>query len=87
MLVDLDRVVDRGFLTLAPSAAGRGWDTEWLGRWLADPSRPPARAEWVMSPDFEAAIARARAGAGTVLVTGSFHTVGDVMSLLGLQPI
>jgi dihydrofolate synthase/folylpolyglutamate synthase len=87
MLVELDRVVDRGFLTLAPTAAGRGWDTEWLGRWLADPTRPPARAEWVMSPDFEGAIRRAREGAGTVLVTGSFHTVGDVMSVLGLQPI
>ncbi len=87
MLVELDRIVDRGFLTLAPTAAGRGWDTEWLARWLADPSRPPARAEWVMCPDFGRAIERARGGAGTVLVTGSFHTVGDVMSLLGLQPI
>ena len=25
-------------------------------------------------------------GAGTLLVTGSFHTVGDVMHLLGLDP-
>ena len=87
MLVELDQVVDRGFLTLAPTAAGRGWDTEWLGRWLADPTRPPARADWVMSPDFAGTVQRAREGAGTVLVTGSFHTVGDVMSLLGLQPI
>ena len=87
MLVELDTVVDRGFLTLAPTAAGRGWDTEWLGRWLAAPDRPPARADWVMEPDFDAAIRRAREGAGTVLVTGSFHTVGDVMGRLGLQPI
>lgn len=87
MLVELDQVVDRGFLTLAPTAAGRGWDTEWLGRWLADPTRPPARADWVMSADFAGTVQRAREGAGTVLVTGSFHTVGDVMSLLGLQPI
>jgi dihydrofolate synthase/folylpolyglutamate synthase len=87
MLVELDRVVDRGFLTLAPTAAGRGWDTEWLGRWLADPDRPPARAEWTMCPDFADAIRAARQGAGTVLVTGSFHTVGDVMNSLGLQPI
>ena len=87
MLVELDTVVDRGFLTLAPTAAGRGWDTEWLAHWLADRDRPPARADWVMEPDFEAAIRRAREGAGTVLVAGSFHTVGDVMSRLGLQPI
>lgn len=87
MLVELDQIVDRGFLTLAPTAAGRGWNTEWLARWLADADRPPARAEWVMAPDFEGAVRRAREGAGTVLVTGSFHTVGDVMSLLGLQPI
>ena len=87
MLVELDQVVDRGFLTLAPTAAGRGWDTEWLGRWLADPTRPPARADWVMSADFAGTVQRAREGAGTVLVSGSFHTVGDVMSLLGLQPI
>jgi folylpolyglutamate synthase/dihydropteroate synthase len=40
-----------------------------------------------MEPDFDAAIRRARDGADTVLVTGSFHTVGDVMSRLGLQPI
>jgi dihydrofolate synthase/folylpolyglutamate synthase len=87
MLVELDTVVDRGFLTMAPTAAGRGWDTEWLARWLAAPDRPPAHADWVMEPDFGAAIRRAREGAGTVLVTGSFHTVGDVMSRLGLQPI
>ena len=87
MLVELDTVVDRGFLTMAPTAAGRGWDTEWLARWLASPDRPPAHADWVMEPDFDAAIRRARDGAATVLVTGSFHTVGDVMSRLGLQPI
>jgi dihydrofolate synthase/folylpolyglutamate synthase len=87
MLVELDTVVDRGFLTMAPTAAGRGWDTEWLSRWLAARDRPPAHADWVMEPDFDAAIRRAREGAGTVLVTGSFHTVGDVMSRLGLQPI
>jgi hypothetical protein len=25
-------------------------------------------------------------GAGTVLVTGSFHTVGDVMGAIGMEP-
>ena len=85
MLVELDRIIDRGFLTLAPTAAGRGWDVEWLHRWLRDPSRPPAQASWSLIPDFAEALAVAQEGAGTVLVTGSFHTVGDVMTALGLE--
>jgi folylpolyglutamate synthase/dihydropteroate synthase len=28
-----------------------------------------------------------RAGRGTVVVTGSVHTVGSAMSLLGLEPL
>jgi dihydrofolate synthase/folylpolyglutamate synthase len=87
MLVELDRAVDRGVLTLAPSVLGRGWDLEWLRRWLADPSRPPARATWHLEPDFGCALREVQAGAGTVLVTGSFHTVGDAMEALGLAPV
>ena len=87
MLVQLDRVVDRGILTVTPSAEGRRWDIEWLRRWLADPNRPPARAVWRLEPDFERALAEVQQGAGTVLVTGSFHTVGDVMEVLGLSPV
>jgi dihydrofolate synthase/folylpolyglutamate synthase len=86
MLVQLDASVDRGVLTVAPTAAQRGWDMAWLDRWLKDPSRPPARAQWSLDPDFGRALSRAEAGAGTVLVTGSFHTVGDVMSVLGMEP-
>jgi len=86
MLVRLDEVVDRGVLTIAPSAAGRQWDLEWLRRWLADPGRPPARASWTLIPDFREALAQVQRGAGTVLVTGSFHTVGDVMEALGMAP-
>ena len=85
MLVQLDRVLDRGVLTVAPTAAGRGWNTEWLRRWLRQRSRPPARAAWTLVPDFREALRQVQEGAGTVLVTGSFHTVGDVMSALGLE--
>ena len=53
MLVQLDQVIDRGVLTIAPTAAGRGWDIEWLRRWLKDPKRPPAHAEWTLIPDFQ----------------------------------
>jgi dihydrofolate synthase/folylpolyglutamate synthase len=87
MLVLLDRVIDRGVLTLAPTATPRGWDIEWLRDWLKDPSRPPARAAWTLVPDFREAMRAAELGAGTVLVTGSFHTVGDVMAALGIPPL
>jgi len=87
MLVRLDKVVDRGVLTVTPSAEGRRWDLEWLKRWLRDPARPPARAHWQLIPDFSAALQSVQQGAGTVLVTGSFHTVGDVMEVLGFQPV
>jgi folylpolyglutamate synthase/dihydropteroate synthase len=36
-------------------------------------------------PDFTEAIEKVQEGAGTVLVTGSFHTVGDVMTALGMD--
>ncbi len=86
MLVRLDEAVDRGILTVAPTAAGRKWDLDWLRRWLEDPARPPARAAWSLQPEFQAALATVERGAGTVLVTGSFHTVGDVMEALGIEP-
>ncbi len=84
MLVQLDRAIDRGVLTVAPTAASRGWDAAWLRRWLSDAGRPPARASWTLVPDFQAALREVQRDAGTVLVTGSFHTVGDVMAELGL---
>lgn len=83
MLVRLDREVDRGILTVTPSAEARGWNVEWLQQWLRDPGRPPARANWQLIPDFAEALARVQEGAATVLVTGSFHTVGDVMAEVG----
>lgn len=87
MLVQLDRVVDRGILTITPSAEGRRWDLEWLRRWLRDPGRPPAQAAWQLVPDFGEALAEVQRGAATVLVTGSFHTVGDVFEVLGFSPV
>ena len=58
MLVQLDRVLDRGVLTVAPTAAGRGWDTDWLRRWLSAPRgrRRGPRGRWC--PTFEAALWR-----------------------------
>jgi len=85
MLVTLDEAIDAGFLTIAPSADTRRWDLGWLERWLADPARPAAHARWRLVPDFEQALREVQVGAGTVLVTGSFHTVGDVMQALGIE--
>jgi dihydrofolate synthase/folylpolyglutamate synthase len=86
MLVRLDSAIDRGICTIAPTAAGRRWDIEWLRRWLRDPNRPPPKAAWSLIPEFESALREAERGAGTVLVTGSFHTVGDVMAASGMEP-
>jgi dihydrofolate synthase/folylpolyglutamate synthase len=83
MLVRLDREVDRGILTVTPSAESRRWNVEWLHQWLRDPNRPRAQANWQLIPDFHEALARVQDGAATVLVTGSFHTVGDVMAEVG----
>lgn len=87
MLVCLDQVVDRGVLTVAPTAAGRRWDLSWLHRWLERPDRPRARAQWRLIEDFPEALGTVAIGAGTILVTGSFHTVGDVLAARGLAPI
>ncbi len=86
MLVRLDSVIDRGICTIAPTAAGRRWDIDWLRRWLRDPNRPPPQAAWSLIPEFRQALAEVEHGAGTVLVTGSFHTVGDVMVARGIEP-
>lgn len=40
-----------------------------------------------LEEDFDCAIARAAAQGATVLVTGSFHTVGDAMSRLQVDPL
>ena len=87
MLVVLDEVIDRGVLTVAPSADTRRWDMEWLRKWLKEPDRPPAHASWQLVPDFRLALDQAQEGAGTIVVTGSFHTVGDVMAELGLGDV
>lgn len=86
MLVRLDSAIDRGICTIAPSAAGRRWDLKWLKRWLRETNRPPPHATWSLMPEFDAALREIEKGAGTVLVTGSFHTVGDVMSAVGMEP-
>lgn len=48
------------------------------------PFHPP----FVIQPDFDRALEECQEGAGTVLVTGSFHTVGDALARLpGFTPL
>jgi dihydrofolate synthase/folylpolyglutamate synthase len=75
-------VVDRLILTHAPSAPPER-------RWIPEKAAEFARTQGISAslvPDFDRAVDQAEKTAGTVLVTGSFHTVGDVMSRLQVSP-
>lgn len=83
MIREIVPAVDRTILTAPPSAPpSRRWEPVagevcHLGR------------EIRIEPDFERALDLARdatAGGGTVVVTGSFHTVGDTLRTLGRVP-
>jgi dihydrofolate synthase / folylpolyglutamate synthase len=82
MLRLLGGVASRFVLTMAPTApSSRAWNL--------DEATAFARTLGVDSEavaDFASALDRARAGSGTIVVTGSFHTVGDAMSLGELRP-
>lgn len=83
MLARLAGAVDALVLTDAPTAPReRRWP---LGEALAFAHGLGARA--VAIPDLDAALAHASANAATVVVTGSFHTVGDAMRCLQLDPL
>jgi folylpolyglutamate synthase/dihydropteroate synthase len=74
--------VDRFVFTNAPSAPPER-------RWDAAEAQAFASSEGFESevePDLAMALARAEKCGETVLVTGSFHTVGDVMSRLQVSP-
>jgi dihydrofolate synthase/folylpolyglutamate synthase len=81
MLPQLFGLADEITLTVPPTAPkARAWDPCQV---LA--AVPDARA--VVVEDFAAALRKSESdagSAGTVLVTGSFHTVGDALALLGL---
>jgi dihydrofolate synthase/folylpolyglutamate synthase len=83
MIRVLSRVVTRFVLTMAPTApASRAWDLAEVTEFT--------RALGVgvdAVADFDAALDTARASGATVLVTGSFHTVGDAMSRLQVSPL
>jgi dihydrofolate synthase/folylpolyglutamate synthase len=83
MLAALQPEVDRLVLTVAPSVPG---PQRWAEQDFADGRLPGGSARF--EPDFDRALAQVQVGARTVLVTGSFHTVGDAMARLpGFAPI
>jgi len=70
-------------VTMAPTApASRMWDLDDVVSWAAGVGLPVDRVD-----DFGMALSSARTDAATVLVTGSFHTVGDAMERLQVHPL
>jgi dihydrofolate synthase/folylpolyglutamate synthase len=83
VLAALAPAVDRFVLSVAPTApAERVWTLEAVGAFAAAQGWPAD-----VEADFERALARVGEGAATVLVTGSFHTVGDAMARLQVDPL
>lgn len=80
---ELSSVVDTFVLTMAPTApASRAWVPDEARRYAAEKGW---RAE--VEADFDLALARAPSVGKTILITGSFHTVGDAMLRLQVDPI
>ena len=86
MIAELQDVTDRLVFTVPASApAERRWDLARLERELRG-QKAGARASF--EPDFDRALAAVQEGAATVVVTGSFHTVGDALARLpGFAPV
>jgi dihydrofolate synthase/folylpolyglutamate synthase len=84
MLRPLGRVADRLVITCPPSApAERAWDLAEVEAWAAGEG-----LALTAQPDLGRALDAASRDGATVLVTGSFHTVGDAMSRLpGTPPL
>jgi dihydrofolate synthase/folylpolyglutamate synthase len=83
IMAALARVVERFVLTRAPTApASRAWDPAVALAFARERGWPA-----VLEPDFGRALALAPTLGATVLVTGSFHTVGDAMVRLQLNPL
>ncbi|MEP7065891.1 MAG: folylpolyglutamate synthase/dihydrofolate synthase family protein [Gemmatimonadota bacterium] len=83
MMTTLAPLVDRFVLASPPSVpVDRAWS-------LAEAVAFARARGWRATAelDFDAALADARVGGGTTLITGSFHTVGDAMARLQVSPL
>lgn len=82
MLLALGAVVDELVLTNAPTApASRAWSLEDGGEFLRR-----SNLRGTIAPTLDQALTSVE-DAATVVVTGSFHTVGDVMTRLQVSPL
>jgi dihydrofolate synthase / folylpolyglutamate synthase len=83
MLDTLGPAVSALILTTAPTApASRVWDIGEVASYVRSRGWTHQVAE-----DFSAALDAGRGAGATVLVTGSFHTVGDAMDRLQVDPL
>jgi dihydrofolate synthase/folylpolyglutamate synthase len=81
MLELLAPVVDRLVLTVPPSIPV-------MQRWSASDFEGHVGPKGSFAPDFDQALRDIQDGAATILVTGSFHTVGDALARLpGFAPV
>ncbi len=83
IMAQLAPVVSTFILTMAPTApASRAWEP-------ADAVDYAMAQGWSVElvPDFDRALSRAQSTGATVLLTGSFHTVGDAMARLQVSPV
>ena len=86
MLGPLLARADAAILTTPPTAPpSRRWDPAAAARWARDELGAAPR----VVEDFDAALSRAATLAphGTILVTGSVHTVGDALAALRLPTL
>ena len=83
MLSNLSGVADRMVVTMPPTApADRRWKLDDVRAFAAESSLSIDPFD-----DFEAALESATSRGGTTLITGSFHTVGDAMTRLQVNPL
>jgi dihydrofolate synthase/folylpolyglutamate synthase len=83
ILTSVASVASPVILTDAPTApASRRWSLHDVEAWAAEAGLPV-----ICVADFDAALASAQSLGSTVLVTGSFHTVGDAMNRLQVAPL
>jgi dihydrofolate synthase/folylpolyglutamate synthase len=83
VMEQLAPMVARFVLTMAPTApASRAWDPAAAVAFATAHGWPVE-----LEPDLGCALSRAAEVGGTVLVTGSFHTVGDAMACLQASPL
>jgi dihydrofolate synthase/folylpolyglutamate synthase len=83
MIRALSRVASRFVFTMAPTApASRAWDLDEVAEFARS-----LGIDFDVVPEFAAALEAPAEHDGTVLVTGSFHTVGDAMARLQVSPL